>query len=331
MATSEKKNTKKIAVMTSGGDSPGLNACIRAVVRTAIYNGLSIVGIQHGFEGMINGDFIPMDAQTVGNIIQLGGTILKSSRSEQFKTKEGRILAYQSIQKENIDAIILIGGDGSFEGAKKFTGEHDVPFIAIPKTIDNDISGTDVCIGYDTALNTAMQAIDKLRDTAQSHERIFIVEVMGRDSGFIAYGSGIAGGAEAILVPETKADYANLENILNKGWNRKKASLIFVVAEGDETGGAYKVADLVKKHMPERYVGICVLGHVQRGGSPTASDRILASNLGYNAVISLLEGKYNVMVGMKKNEISFTPLSEVKKHHLDINDNLLKMLTTLTN
>lgn len=324
-----KENIRKIAVMTSGGDSPGLNACIRSVVRTAIYNGLSIVGIQHGFEGMINGNFIAMDEQSVGNIIQLGGTILKSSRCEQFKTKEGRLLAYQIIKKANIDAIVLIGGDGSFEGAKKFTEEYDVPFIAIPKTIDNDISGTDVCIGYDTALNTAMDAIDKLRDTAQSHERIFVVEVMGRDSGFIAYGSGLAGGAEAILVPETKADYSNLENILSKGWNRNKASLIFVVAEGDETGGGYKVADLVRKFMPGRYVGVCVLGHLQRGGRPTAADRILASNLGYYAITGLLEGKNNVMVGMQKNEICFTPLTEIKKRHLDINDSLLKMLSTL--
>jgi 6-phosphofructokinase 1 len=225
--------------------------------------------------------------------------------------------------------MIIIGGDGSFEGAKKFTEEYDVPVIGIPKTIDNDISGTDVCIGYDTALNTAMDAIDKLRDTAQSHERIFVVEVMGRDSGFIAYGSGLAGGAEAILVPETKADYINLESILNKGWNRNKSSLIFVVAEGDETGGAYKVADLVRKYMPGKYTGVCVLGHLQRGGKPTAADRILASNFGYNAVTGLLQGKHNVMIGMKKNEICFTPLTEIKKRHLDINDNLLKMLNTL--
>lgn len=325
------KEIKKIAVMTSGGDAPGLNACIRAVVRTAIFNKLKIVGIQHGFEGLISGDFIPMNANTVSNIIQLGGTILKSSRSERFRTVEGRLLAYKKIKKENIDAIILIGGDGSFEGAKVFTQEYDVPFIGIPKTIDNDISGTDVCIGYDTALNTATQAIDKIRDTAQSHERIFVIEVMGRDSGYLAYGAGIAGGAEAILVPETNADAENLKKILKQGWNRKKSSLIFVVAEGDESGGAQKVAEIIKKYVPSQYVGVCILGHIQRGGSPTAADRILASKLGYAALEALLEGKRNVMAGMKKNEIVFIPLNKIQRHHLDISQNLLRMITVLTN
>jgi len=324
------KKIKKIAVMTSGGDAPGLNACIRAVVRTAIYNQLQVVGIQHGFEGMISGDFIPMNANSVSNIIQLGGTILKSSRSEQFKTKEGRLMAYEKIKKEGLDAIVLIGGDGSFEGAKVFTNEHDVSFIGIPKTIDNDISDTDVCIGYDTALNTAMQAIDKIRDTAQSHERIFIVEVMGRDSGYIAYGAGLAGGTEAILVPETKADYCNLEQVLKKGWDRIKSSLIIVVAEGDESGGGFKVAETVKKYMPSHYVGVCILGHIQRGGSPSAADRNLASKLGYAAIEGLLADKTNVMVGMKLNAICFTPLNQIKRHHLDINTNLLKMITALS-
>lgn len=326
----KKQKTRKIAVMTSGGDAPGLNACIRAVVRTAIFNKLKIVGIQHGFEGLISGDFIPMNANTVSNIIQLGGTILKSSRSERFKTKKGRLMAYKKIKKENIDAIILIGGDGSFEGAKTFTKEHNVSFIGIPKTIDNDIFATDVCIGYDTALNTAMQAIDKIRDTAQSHERIFVVEVMGRDSGYIAYGAGLAGGAEAILVPETKADDKNLKEVLRHGWNRNKSSLIIVVAEGDESGGALKVADDVKKYMPSHYVGVCILGHIQRGGSPSAADRILASKFGYGAIGALLEGKSNVMIGMRKNDIYFTPLEQIKRHHLDINQNLINMMTTLT-
>jgi 6-phosphofructokinase 1 len=321
---------KKIAVMTSGGDAPGLNACIRAVVRTAIFKQLNIVGVQYGFEGLISGDFIQMNANSVSNIIQLGGTILKSSRSEQFKTREGRLMAHEKIKKENIDAIILIGGDGSFQGAKAFIEEFDVPFIGIPKTIDNDISGTDICIGYDTALNTATQAIDKIRDTAQSHERIFIVEVMGRDSGYIAYGAGLAGGAEAILVPETKADFRNLEYTLKKGWNRNKSSLIIVVAEGDESGGGFKVAEIVKKHMPSHYVGVCILGHIQRGGSPSAADRILASKLGYAAIEALLEGKNNVMIGMKKNEICLTTLDQVKRHHLDINQDLFNMIRTLT-
>ena len=330
MSTSEKQKIKKIALITSGGDAPGLNACIRAVVRTAIFHRLKVAGVQQGFEGLISGDFIPMKANSVSSIIHLGGTILKSSRSERFKTKEGRLMAYKKIKKENIDAIVLIGGDGSFEGAKAFTKEYDIPFIGIPKTIDNDISGTDVCIGYDTALNTATEAIDKIRDTAQSHDRIFIVEVMGRNSGYIAYGAGLAGGAEAILVPETKADIINLEHTLQEGWNRNKSSLIIVVAEGDESGGAYKIADMVKKYMPSHYVGVCILGHVQRGGSPSAADRILASTLGYAAIEALLKGKSNVMVGKKKNDICFTPLTQVKRNHLNINQNLLNMMTILS-
>ncbi len=316
--------------MTSGGDVPGLNACIRSVVRTAIFNQLEIVGIQHGFEGLISGDFIPMNAGTVSNIIQLGGTILKSSRSARFKTREGRLAAYKQIKKENIEAIVLIGGDGSFEGANAFTREHDIPFIGIPKTIDNDISGTEICIGYDTALNTATQALDKIRDTAQSHERIFVVEVMGRDSGYIAYGAGLAGGAEAIMVPETRADEKNLQQVLKQGWNRSKSSLIIVVAEGNESGGALKIAERVKKYMPSNYVGVCILGHIQRGGSPSAADRILASKFGFHAIEGLLMGRRNVMVGFKKNEICFTSLHRIKRHHLDINKHLLKMITTLT-
>lgn len=321
---------KKIAVMTSGGDAPGLNACIRAVVRTALYHKLEIIGIQHGFEGLIQGDFISMNANTVSNIIQTGGTILKTSRSEHFKTEDGRKKAYQKIRAEKVDALILIGGDGSFEGAKALINDFDIPIIGIPKTIDNDIFGTEVCIGYDTALNTAMQAIDKIRDTAQSHERIFIIEVMGRDSGYIAYGAGLAAGAEAILVPETKADHLNLENILKKGWNREKSSLLIVVAEGDESGGAYKLVNLVKRYMPDHFIGVCILGHIQRGGNPSAADRILASRFGFEAIEALMNGKINVMVGLHKNEIQYTPITEVKRAHLDINSNLMKMMTALT-
>jgi 6-phosphofructokinase 1 len=322
---------KKIGIMTSGGDVPGLNACIRAVVRTAIFHGLEVVGVRYGFDGLINGDFKLLHAQSVSNIIQLGGTILKSSRSEIFKTKEGRSLAYQKIKEANIDAIVIIGGDGSFAGVNVFIQEYDdIPFIGIPKTIDNDIAGTDFCIGYDTALNTAMEAIDKIRDTAESHERIFLVEVMGKDSGYIAYGAGLASGAESILIPETKADYDNLEMVLKKGWNREKSSLIIVVAEGDENGGAYKTAEMVRKYMPTYYVGICILGHIQRGGSPTAADRILASRFGYTAVVALLEGKQNIMVGIQNNNLCFTSFEVVKKQHLDINQNTLNMLNVLT-
>ncbi len=321
---------KKIAVLTSGGDAPGLNACIRAVVRAATFNGLEVAGIQHGFEGMIESQFIPLDASSVSNIIHRGGTILRSSRSERFKTKEGRAAAYQNLKLANIEAVILIGGDGSFQGAKAFISEHDLPWLGIPKTIDNDISGTDAAIGYDTALNTATQAIDKIRDTAESHERIFVVEVMGRDSGYIAYGAGLAGGAEAILIPETGADYENLERLLQKGWSREKSSLIIVVAEGDESGGASKVAALLKKFFPDRYIGICILGHTQRGGSPTSADRILAGKLGVAAMDALLSGSKNVMVGMAKNEITFTPLEKITRHHLDVNRNLLRLMEVLS-
>lgn len=322
---------KKIGILTSGGDAPGLNACIRAVVRTAIFHGLEVVGVRYGFDGLINGDFKPLNAQSVSNIIQLGGTILKSSRSEIFKTKEGRSLAYQKIKEENIDAIVIIGGDGSFAGVNVFIQEYDdIPFIGIPKTIDNDIAGTDFCVGYDTALNTAMEAIDKIRDTAESHERIFLVEVMGKDSGYIAYGAGLASGAESILIPETKADFDNLEIVLKKGWNREKSSLIIVIAEGDENGGANKTAAMVRKYLPDYYVGICILGHIQRGGSPSAADRILASRFGYTAVVALLQGKQNIMVGIQNNDLCFTSFEEVKKQHLEINQNMLTMLNVLT-
>ena len=317
--------------MTSGGDVPGLNACIRAVVKAAMYNKLEITGIQKGYDGLISGSFIVLDNNTVSDIIHTGGTILKSSRSEEFKTKEGRLKAYKNIRTENIDAIILIGGDGSFQGANAFISEYNIPFIGIPKTIDNDISHTDVCIGYDTAINTAMQAIDKIRDSAQSHERIFIVEVMGRDSGYIAFGSGIAGGAEIILMPEIKEDFTNLERILKEGWDKNKSSMIIVVAEGDESGGVTKLADEVRRYMYPHDVRVSVLGHMQRGGSPTASDRILASKLGFEAVEALLRGEVDVMVGMKNNSISINPLNLITRHHLEFNQSIVKMIAALTN
>jgi len=320
---------KKIAVLTSGGDVPGLNACIRAVVRSALYHGMNVCGVHHGFEGLIQGEFVQMDASSVSNIIHLGGTILKSSRSEQFKTKKGRKKAYRNLKQEKINAVVVIGGDGSLQGARKFTEEYNIPFIGIPKTIDNDISGTDVAIGFDTALNTAMQAIDKIRDTAESHDRVFVVEVMGRDSGYIAYGAGLAGGAEAILVPESKADLTHLEKTLQQGWTREKSSIIIVVAEGDETGGAKEVSELVKRCLPGRYIGICILGHTQRGGSPTSADRILAARLGVAAVKALRDGKKNVMVGMVKGDIAFTPLKKIKRHHLKLNKEVLGLLEEL--
>lgn len=315
--------------MTSGGDAPGLNACIRAVVRSSLYHGMDIVGVQHGFEGLIEGQFISLNATSVSNIIHLGGTILRSSRSERFKTPEGRKIAYQNLVREGIEAVILLGGDGSLKGAMRFTNEYEIPFIGIPKTIDNDISGTDFAIGFDTALNTAMQAIDKIRDTAESHHRVFVVEVMGRDSGYIAYGAGLAGGAEAILVPESNADFTQLERTLQQGWTRQKASLIIVVAEGDETGGAQKVTKLIEKCLPGRYIGYCILGHTQRGGSPTSADRILGARLGVAAIKALLAGEKNVMVGMVKGEIMMSPLEKVKRHHLQMTKEVLGLLEEL--
>ena len=320
---------KKIAVVTSGGDVPGLNACIRAVVRTAIFNNLEVMGIQHGYEGMIKGTFKNLDALSVSNIVHLGGTILRSSRSKTFMTPEGRAIAYNNIRANNIEGIVLIGGDGSFQGAKKFSGEYDIPIIGIPKTIDNDITGTDVCIGYDTALNTAMEAIDRIRDTADSHQRIFVVELMGRESGYIAYGAGLAGGVEAIMVPETPADQVYLKKVLSEGWSRDKTSIIIAVAEGDESGGAFKIAEMIQPYFPDGNIRVCILGHIQRGGSPTAADRILAARLGVAAVQAMLDGRKDVMVGMVKGNIVFTPLEAVHRNFLDMNKNTMGLLEIL--
>ncbi|HKR07439.1 MAG TPA: 6-phosphofructokinase [Bacteroidia bacterium] len=321
---------KKIAILTSGGDAPGLNACIRAVVRAAVFHDIKVMGIHRGYEGMMDGDLFIMNASTVSNIIQRGGTILKSSRSERFKTQEGRALAYHQLRKENIDGVILIGGDGSFAGSRAFISTYNIPFIGIPKTIDNDINGTDYSIGFDTATNTAMEAIDKIRDTAESHNRIFFVEVMGRDAGFIAYQTGISSGAEAIYIPETKTDLQHLFSMLETGWNRKKNSLIVVVAEGDEVGGAFKISRQVKNKFPQYDMKICILGHVQRGGSPSCADRVLASKLGVAAVDALLSGKINVMVGEIKNEIVYTPLEKVVKKHLQIAPSMFELINVLS-
>lgn len=321
----------KIAILTSGGDVPGLNACIRAIVKAASYYDINTLGIKGGFDGMINGDFTNMDVPSVNHIIHLGGTILKSSRSDRFKTEEGRKTAYRQLNEAGIDAVILIGGDGSLQGGRIFSEEYkDIPFMGIPKTIDNDISGTDHCIGYDTAINTAMEAIDKIRDTAESHNRIFIVEVMGRNAGYIAYGTGIASGADGILIPETPADLEYLKNSFTKDHNRKKNSLIIVVAEGDESGGALIIAEKVRKYAARRDIRISVLGHIQRGGSPTAFDRILAARLGVAAVENLLKGEKNRMVGIIKNDISVTPLADVKNRSMNMDKDALKFLEILT-
>jgi 6-phosphofructokinase 1 len=306
-----KSNYKKIGVITTGGDCPGLNAAIRAIVRTGIYHGLEIKGIMNGFEGMINGSFISLDSHSVSNILQRGGTILKTARSERFKASEGRKVAYASLVKEGIDGLVVLGGDGSFRGMDLFSREYNVPSIGIPKTIDNDIYGTDSAIGFDTALNTVVHAVDKIRDTADSHNRLFFVEVMGRDAGMIAIYSGIAGGAEAILIPEAKTKIEQIVKILERGWHRKKSSMIVIVAEGDDAGGAYDIAKEVRKRFSQYDTRISVLGHMQRGGSPTCTDRVLASRFGVAAVEALLEGRVNEMVGIVNNSIVYTPYEKV--------------------
>jgi len=321
---------KKIAVFTSGGDAPGMNACIRSVVRTAIYNKLEVVGIIRGYEGMINGDFLPMQSSSVSNIIQRGGTILKSARSKQFMTKEGRAKAAENLKNEGIEGIVAIGGDGTFTGAKIFFEEHGVPTIGVPGTIDNDLYGTDYTIGYDTAVNTVVEAVDKIRDTADAHDRLFFVEVMGRDAGFIALRSGISVGAEAVLIPETETYVDRLIEKLQKGWERQKSSSIIIVAEGDDAGGAYEVAEKVKAKFKHYETKVTVLGHLQRGGSPSAADRVLASQLGNAAVNALIEGRYNEMAGIVNRKVVFTPFEKAIKHNQDINQELLKLADVLS-
>lgn len=304
---------KNIGVLTSGGDAPGMNAAIRAVVRASLYHNVRVTGILRGYEGLIQADFIPMDGKSVANIIQRGGTILKTARCDSFRTEEGRKLAYQNLTNSDIDALVVIGGDGTFTGADIFSKEFNFPIIGLPGTIDNDLVGTDFTIGYDSAINTVVNAVDKIRDTAESHDRLFIVEVMGRDSGLIALRSGIGVGAEAIMIPEAKMKVADLVTRIETG-RKDKASKIIIVAEGDEAGGAYTVGEELKAKFPQTDIRISVLGHIQRGGSPSCMDRVLASRLGVAAVEALLEGKTNLMAGQVNREIVFTPFSNAIKH-----------------
>ena len=309
---------KKIGVFTSGGDAPGMNAAIRAVTRTAIYHKLRVIGIRHGYEGMIHGHFKELKAFSVSDILQRGGTILKTARSKDFRTVEGRRLAYENIKAEGIDAIVAIGGDGTLAGARQFTEEYDVPFVGIPGTIDNDIYGTDYTIGYDTALNTVMEAVDKIRDTASSHNRLFFIEVMGRDAGFIAVRTGIACGAEAILIPEVKGQVQGLKDFLEKGFKRRKSSNIIIVAEGEESGGAFAIADKVKDDFKDYDVRVSVLGHIQRGGSPSAYDRVTASLFGHAAVEALLDDQKSVMIGMINGAIAHSTFNKAIKMHKQV-------------
>lgn len=321
---------KRIGVFTSGGDSPGMNAAIRAVVRTCAYHNIETFGIYEGYEGLINGDIQPLLSRGVSNIIQRGGTILKSSRCADFHAKEGRAKAFENIKKFNLDGIIAIGGDGTFTGASIFNQEYNIPFIGIPGTIDNDLFGTDFTIGYDTAINTVVEAVDKIRDTASSHNRLFLVEVMGKDAGFIALRSGIAVGAEAILIPETITYIDQLIKKLEGNRNGRKSSMIVIVAEGDELGGAFEVAKKVKEKCPNYDPRVTVLGHIQRGGSPSAMDRVLASQLGNAAVNALIENKTNLMVGLINRKIAFTPFEKAIKHHQKLNTDLLNLAEILS-
>lgn len=320
------KAIKKIGVLTSGGDSPGMNAAIRAVVRTCAYHHVECVGIYRGYEGLIEGDFEVMDARSVKSIINKGGTMLKSARSKDFKTKEGRLKAYEKLTEAQIDAFVVIGGDGSFTGAMIFNEEYDFPVIGIPGTIDNDIVGTSNTLGFDTALNTVVDAIDKIRDTASSHNRLFFIEVMGRDVGHIALNVGIAGGAEEILIPEEDLGLDRLVESLNRSRKSGKTSSIVVVAEGDKIGkNIFELKDYVDQNMEGYDVRVSVLGHMQRGGPPSCFDRVLASRMGVKAVESLLEGKTNYMVGLINGEMELTPLERAIKGKTKINLELLRV------
>ncbi|CAI8209832.1 6-phosphofructokinase [Flavobacteriaceae bacterium LSUCC0859] len=317
---------KKIGVFTSGGDSPGMNAAIRSVVRTCAYMQIECVGIYRGYEGMIEGDFKPMDARSVNNIINKGGTILKSARSLEFRTPEGRAKAHENLVKEGIDAFVVIGGDGSFTGAMIFNQEYNFPVIGIPGTIDNDIYGTTYTLGFDTALNTVVEVIDKIRDTASSHNRLFFVEVMGRDVGHIALNAGVGAGAEEILIPEENLGLDRLLESLKRSKQSGKSSSIVVVAEGDKTGkNVFELKEYVEEHIPMYDVRVSVLGHMQRGGSPSCFDRVLASRMGVKAVEALLEGKSSLMVGIQDNKLTLTPLIKAIKGHTKIDKELIRV------
>lgn len=323
------KKVSRIGILTSGGDSPGMNAAIRAVVRTGIYNGLEVYGIMRGYQGLIEDDIFKMESRSVANIIQRGGTILKTARCQIFHQPEGRKKAYDILKNRGIDGLVIIGGDGSFRGAVEFSKEFDIPCIGIAGTIDKDIQGTDFTIGFDTAVNTAVEAIDKIRDTMDAHDRLFIIEVMGRDAGYIALHSGIATGAENILIPEQKTDIDALIASLQEKERRKKLVNLIVVAEGDEFGGANEIAKVVKEKLPQVETRVAILGHIQRGGSPTCLDRLIASRMGYHAVECLIEGRHNVFVGIQNNKMNYVPLEKVHKKKGTINDEWMKIVKIL--
>ena len=311
---------KSIGILTSGGDAPGMNAAIRAVTRSAIYNGFTVKGIMRGFKGLVFNEIVEFKSQSVSNIIQLGGTILKTARSEEFKTVEGRKAAYDNMVAAGIDALVVIGGDGSLTGAGLFAEEYNVPIVGLPGTIDNDLGGTDSTIGYDTALNTIVEAVDKLRDTASSHERLFFVEVMGNTAGYLALNGAIASGAEAAIIPEMETKVDQLADLIHNGFRKSKNSAIVLVAENPATGGAMGLAERIKKEFPEFDARVTILGHIQRGGSPSAKDRILASRMGAMAIEALSEGQRNDMIGIKNAELVYVPFKKAVAHtsHLDL-------------
>ena len=321
---------KCIGILTSGGDAPGMNAAIRAVTRSAIYNGLKVKGIYRGYKGLITGEIKEFKTENVSNIIQLGGTILKTARCQEFKTPEGRQIAYETMQKEGIDALIVIGGDGSLTGARLLAQEYDIPCIGLPGTIDNDLFGTDTTIGYDTALNTILDAVDKIRDTATSHERLFFVEVMGRDAGFLALNGAIASGAEAAIIPEFNTEVDQLEEFINNGFRKSKNSSIVLVAESEITGGAMHYAERVKNEFPQYDVRVSILGHLQRGGRPTAHDRIIASRMGVASIEALMEGQRNVMIGIENDQIVYVPFTKAIKNDKPIDRELVNVLHVLS-
>lgn len=321
-------NIKSIGVLTSGGDAPGMNACIRAVTRASIFEGWKVYGIFRGYEGLIMGDVKELSTESVSNIIQRGGTILKTSRSAEFPTPEGHKKAYETLKKFGINALIVIGGNGSLTGAQALASEYDIPVIGLPGTIDNDLFGTDSTIGYDTALNTIVECVDKIRDTATSHDRIFFVEVMGRDAGFLAQNSAIAAGAEAAIIPEDNTDIDQLATFIGRGIRKSKNSSIVIVSEKD--GGAMHYAERVRKEYPEYDVKVSVLGYLQRGGSPTADDRILASRLGVASIEALKEGQRNIMVGIKNDQIVYVPIAKAIKIDKPIDKELINVLSILS-
>lgn len=324
----DSKNTeiKRIGVLTSGGDAPGMNAAIRAVVRTCVFYGAIPFGIYQGYEGLINDEIKRMDAGSVKHIIHQGGTILKSARSEHFRTEEGMAKAWENVQRHNLDGLVVIGGDGTFKGAMEFGEKYDFPMVGIPGTIDNDISGTDFTVGFDTAVNTVVEAVDKIRDTATSHNRLFFIEVMGRDAGFIAVYSGIAAGAEEVLIPEKDRGIEQLFESLERTSQRKKSSRLVLVAEGDKNGSVYDLEDEVKERFGDRYeTKVTILGHVQRGGRPSCADRVLASRLGVKSVEALMNGRRSEMVGVRNRKVEFTDFERATKQNPEMDEELLRI------